>query len=168
MPQNSLAMIVSALIDILLSPLHLLVWFHKKPKSPREDELARASYGAVMVVVGIFVVPRFAEGWWWVLPPVLVAWGFHWVMVGASRSGGPRDMRLLVLAVVKIGVGVFAYTWLNQLHGLYRLALIAFIGWCIVTGLTKFALLLRPPSNVHPGNLTPYGNSSFGDGSGFA
>ncbi len=77
-------------------------------------------------------------------------------------------MRLLVLAVVKIGVGVFAYTWLNQLHGLYRLALIAFIGWCIVTGLTKFALLLRPPSNVHPGNLTPYGNSSFGDGSGFA
>jgi len=138
---------------------------------PREQNLARASHGAGLLVFAALALHEiirvqgigpFARGVAAIpgdpslsVPAILwattVVWGLVWFLVGCRRAHGPRDGLLTTRAVVKAVVGFVAF-FIAQ-AGLvpgdwwcaFFIEMALFLGgiWCVVTGLTKFVLLMR-------------------------
>ena len=161
-------------------------WFvFLKGLEPRERELTRASHGVAMILIVAFawhknlivLVPFEYRTDTSAAAAFVVAWGLSWVILGAGRSRfGYRDGRLIGRAIVKVGLGLGLYFWLlPQWHltewweVLVYDAAVAVSFWCVVTGATKFVLLMRPPPRLPPpasAEDPPYGGAEFGSGSG--
>jgi hypothetical protein len=138
---------------------------------PREQNLTRASHGAGLLVFAALALREiirvqgiggFARGLsampddpgLWVpalLWAITVVWGLVWFLVGCRRAQGPRDGLLTTRAVVKSVVGFVAFFVAQgglvpaDWWGAFFIEMALFLGgiWCVVTGLTKFVLLMR-------------------------
>lgn len=154
----------------------------KQKKSDLEVELTRASYGAIMMILaGWLVLDPIPINFSYRLPAVatLMFWGIFWMSIGAARSRGPRDMRLIVHAAIKVSFGVFLYTlrWSIGLrdplppYGYFAVVIPAL--WLMITGGVKLTLLLRGRRTAPPrpagvvGSIGGLPRNGFGDGSGF-
>ena len=171
--------IVTALLPLVLLWHWGRGWFrYIKYLPPREQALARASHGAAMIalaalclyVSGTPLTLGAAARLWATNPAAIaawcavVAWGVGWLVIGASRSRGPRDALLASRAVVKtavgIGTGYLLMTgaregnWLGELSDPETAAiffvLAAFPVWCTATGLVKLGLVMRGAGGRRP------------------
>lgn len=142
-------------------------WFKFiKHLPPREQNLARASHGAGMLVFGLLALWEVGFGVFmralgagpaapmlWVpalLWVVMVAWGIGWLIIGCRRARGPRDALLASRAAVKTGVGIVAVIvaqggyvprdWWGVDFIDFGLLLAGI--WCVVTGPVKFILVM--------------------------
>lgn len=133
---------------------------------PREQNLARASHGAGMLVFAAIAlyVAGFgtffhalgagpAEPVLWASALLLVAtvvWGISWLIVGCRRARGARDALLALRAAGKIGAGIAAcivaqggYVPRDWSAADFIAAALLLIGvWCMVTGAVKFILVM--------------------------
>jgi hypothetical protein len=180
---------MGGLLNILISiPIVWLVdWFaflNKLP--PLAKELTRASHGVFMMLAAAalaygncwlgctYLVP--GEYQQWILPSLgfIGLWGLFWLVVGAARSRYYRDYHLLGRAAAKVILGGALWYWVSdwprdynwQLWGWYG-AMVC-VAWCLVTGLTKSILLLRPLPRLAIDDIDqkPHGDADFGDSEG--
>ena len=150
------------------APFMLLAdWFkYIRHLPPREQNLARASHGAGMLVfacIALYVagVGTFfralgagpAEPVLWasaLLWIVTVIWGVSWLVIGCRRARGARDALLALRAAGKTAAGIAAFIvaqgglvprdwWAADFIGI---ALLLAGIWCIVTGAVKFTLVM--------------------------
>lgn len=181
--ENSLGLLVRSLIAIPFSAVSAWLRFLKSLPQ-REKELTQASHGAViMVVAGVLLyqlrqhyipVPYEVDAAWvfWAFV-ALGIWGAIWFFVGAARSRtASRDGDLISRAAAKIVIGIIAYLWRNKLPDVPLIGpfepflMIGLAYWCLITGLVRLGLLMRPPPPIpviHP-NVAPYGTAGFDDG----
>jgi hypothetical protein len=172
---------------LILSPLFLLSdWFvFLKGLPDLHAELTRASHGVVMMLVAGGAIYYLQDGYIRQFPleyrtlvyaafGFIGIWGAYWLMLGAARSRQRRDYRYLGRACVKVcfGVGLYygvPHYWhtVNVWELLVFMASQAVAAFCVVTGLTKIALLMRPLPRLMTGDgisAMPHGDAGFSGG----
>jgi hypothetical protein len=153
-------------------------WFGHLKKLPALDmELSRASHGAFLIIAAIRMPSYFAI-FGWQAPSLLClglgGWGLFWLFVGSTRSRHIRDGHLLTRAIIKVGLGIVIWVistrWpLDNLPEFFLWKAAGIVSaWCVITGLTKTILQLRPlpQLDINPAHQTPFGNVPFSGGGG--
>jgi hypothetical protein len=134
-----------------------------------------------MIALAVLALLRHVlPGWFAVAAFAVIFWGALKLFNGAKFSVGWKDPKMISRALVKAcaGVAIYALAWnapvsmsavaatfavvfyVTAPYGEWVTAVVAL--WCVVTGLTKFVLLLRGPPTmpwVDPGNT--YGGANF-------
>jgi hypothetical protein len=118
----------------------------------------------------------------WPAAAAVAAFGIYWFIMGAARSRGYRDYRIIMRSMVKTGVGVaLLYSEINNMlvepHEYYAWGIYfgVMIGtgilvagwWCVITGLVKIGLALRGPPRIRlDPNIDdmPHGGATYGTG----
>src|SRR4051794_14057850 len=146
------------IIAVISAPFVLVgKWLrYFKTLSPREANLARASHGAAIIVIAVYLLkysptahtitgfvyllslkPEIAYPWL-----IAVAGGIWWFIYGSVRSRGPRDAFLALRAISKLAVGVAAFFILDNgllpnewWRDLVEAVLPYFAIWCTTTGI---------------------------------
>jgi uncharacterized membrane protein YfcA len=151
--------------------------------NPLDRELSQTSHGAALILLGPLLTKiAFLEHWPNLLPPnfipfvwpacyALMGLGGFWLVVGAMRTRTNfRDAQLIARAVIKIVFGAVLGWMLYQhilpphdwpyRHDLYLVLLFVSL-FCVLTGLVKFALLMRGPPKPSPNtNPMPHGDAA--------
>jgi hypothetical protein len=159
-------------------------WFvFLRKLEPLAHALTIASHGVVMMLMAGVAIYNLHGGYVRQFPPeyrslVYVAfafigvWGAYWFLIGAARSRQRRDYHYLGRAIAKVAFGIGLYygfphywrttEWWEVLAYMASGAVAAF---CIVTGLTKIALLMRPLPRIDiPDDNMPEGGLGTGSG----
>jgi len=173
---------------IILAPLFLLAdWFvFLKKLEPLDAALTKASHGmAMMLMAGWAIYLLKEKGYIRRFPyeygdlvyltfAFLFLWGAFWLFIGAARSRQRRDHHYLGRAIAKVGLGTglyfgFPHYWhATELWEVLVYAIsVVVAAWCVVTGLTKVALLMRPlPRLINGAGISdmPHGDAGFSRG----
>jgi len=144
-------------------------------QAPERRELIRASHGAGMIALPVFLV-WFTSGtqgfarlaailraepdnpvcW---LPLAVLAWGLLWLVTGWHRAVKFRDARIIARSLVKIALGIGGFLYLRNhdapagwggtaAWGFFVLGLNLAAVWCVVTGTTKLTILIPGGGNA--------------------
>ena len=144
-------------------------------QAPERRELVRASHGAGMIALPLFLVwyTNGTQGFAglaamlcaepenplsWVLVAVL-AWGLLWLVTGWHRAVKFRDVRIITRSLVKIALGISVFLYLRDhdapagwggtaAWGYLVLGLHLAAVWCVVTATTKLLILTGGGGNA--------------------
>jgi hypothetical protein len=155
-------------------------------RDPLKQQLDFAAHGTGLAILLPWLVQRaFIEGYIYYLPPEWIAYvwpatyafmalGVYMLVLGGMRSRTNfHDANLMSRSGIKIGVGFVIFALIiedvlppqdwDRIYQHYAFWALTFVAaWCIITGLTKFLLLLRgPPGQRDDEDNMPHGDAGF-------